>query len=168
VKSLVRKPGSFRSPAIAAAAITVAAAASASAAAAATTAPAAAATATATAAEAAAATAATTAATAEAATAAAAAALGTFLSLVDAKGATVEVRAVHRRDGSLCLLLVGHRDETEAARATGFAISHDVCVSDLARAGEGLAQDVRGGVKREIADVEAIAHLLFSRSLRLT
>jgi hypothetical protein len=24
--------------------------------------------------------------------------------------------------------------------------------------------DVRGGVKREIADVEAIAHLLFSRS----
>jgi hypothetical protein len=172
VKSLVRKPGSFRSPAIAAAAITVAAATTASAAAAAATATAAAATAAAaaTTAEAAAAAAATTAAAAaaEATAATAAAALGTFLSLVDAQRTTVEVRAVHGRDGSLCLLLVGHRDETEAARATGFAIGHDVRVSDLARAGECLAQNVRGGVKREIADVEAIAHLLFSRSLRLS
>jgi hypothetical protein len=167
VKSLVRDRDLYCSPAIAAAAITVAAAASASAAAAAAAATTTAATAAAAAAKAAAATAATTAAAAEAA-ATTATALGTFLSLVDAQRATVEVSAVHGRDGSLCLLLVSHGDETEAARATGLAIGHDVRVGDLASAGEGLAQDVRGGVKREIADVEAIAHLLFSRSLRLS
>jgi hypothetical protein len=155
------------SPAIAAIA-TVAAATTATAAAAATaTATAATAAAATTTAEAAAAAAATTAAAAaEAATAATA--LRTFLSLVDAQRATVEVGAVHGRDGSLRLLLGSHGDETEAARATGLAIGHDVRVSDLAGAGESLAQDVRGGVKREIADVEAIAHLLFSRSLRLS
>jgi hypothetical protein len=142
--------GVLKSPAIAAAAITVAAAASASAAAAAA-ATATAATAAATAAtEAAAAAAATTAAAAAEATTATAAttALGTFLSLVDAQRATVEVGTVHGRDRSLRLLLRSHRDETKAARATRFAIGHDVRVGDLAGARECLAQDVRGGVKR--------------------
>ena len=80
----------------------------------------------------------------------------------------MELAAVQLLDRLGGLVPLAHLDESETARATGLAIGHDVCVGDLACAGEGLAQDVRGGVKREIADVEAIAHLLFSRSLRLS
>jgi hypothetical protein len=40
-----------------------------------------------------------------------------------------------------------------------------MCVGDFPGGRKGLAENVRGGVKGKIADVEAIAHLLLSRSL---
>ena len=115
----------------------VTAAAATAAASTATTAAAAAATVAATAATAAAAAAVTT-----AAAAAAARALRLVLGSVDADGAAVERRAVHRLLGGGTIGRILITDEAEAARATGLTVGHDLRLDDGAEATKRLAQAI--------------------------
>lgn len=110
------------------------------------------------------ATTATTAAAAEAAatTAAAEATAAAFLTrlrLVDAQRTTIEVGAVHRLDRGLRVRVVRHLDEREAARATRVTIEHDLDLGHLTAIGaECRTQDVLGGLKGEVANVQSRTH----------
>jgi len=117
-----------------------------------TTAAAAATTATASAAAAAATPTATTAATAT--TTAAAAAIFAGTSFVDSKVTTVEILAVHARDGRLGLRVVGHFDEAEATGAPGVAIHNEGRRSDFAESLESGAESGLRRAEREIAYVK--------------
>jgi hypothetical protein len=109
------------------------------------------------------------AATVATATAAAARTVTALLGLVDAQRATVEHLAVHLLDGLLGRLAGRHGDESKAARAAGLAVEHELDLDELAELLERLAEDVLGGVKREIADVKTIigAHWLCFPRVRL-
>src|SRR4051812_5017284 len=96
----------------------------------------------------AAATATTTTPTAATATAAAAT-LGAGLGFVDAEGASVEERAVHRLDGGLRLLIRRHGYEGEAARAARLAVHDEVHVGDFAELGKCRTDRVRRSVERK-------------------
>jgi hypothetical protein len=140
-------------PAIAAAAAITAAA---------STAPTTAATATAAASTTAAAAAAaiTTAATTAAATAAATTATLSLLRLVDAERAAVEHGAVHLGD---CLLSFGvgaHGHEGEAAGLSGLAVGRDMDVAHFSEGCERGTHRVGRRVKRQIANVKTITHVL--------
>src|SRR5690349_14009774 len=58
------------------------------------------------------------------------------LGLVDDELASVHLKAVQGVDGFLALFIVGHLDETEAARAPGFAVDDDRRPPDLSVLGE--------------------------------
>src|SRR5258705_230602 len=92
------------------------------------------------------------AATAAAATEAAAGFTGT--GLVDDDGASVNLLAVHGLDGRLGLVVVGHLDEPEAARAAGVAV-HDHGGGDHLAVGLKEAPQLRVvRAEREITEVK--------------
>jgi hypothetical protein len=98
-------------------------------------------------------TAAAVAAAAVATAAAAATTVVTGASLVDGKGAAVQVLAVQGADRGLGLGLVRHLDEAEAAGAAGVAVRRDAGAGDGAVSGERRFQGRLAGVKAEIANV---------------
>jgi hypothetical protein len=77
---------------------------------------------------------------------------------VDAQRATLEVLTVQLGEGLLGTLGRRHLDEAKAARLAAHAIDHDVDRQDFAALGETLREEMLGGVKREITDVETIRH----------
>lgn len=60
-------------------------------------------------------------------------ATGALTGLVDANGATVELRAVHLLDGGGQIGTVTERDETKTARTTGLTVRDDRCFNYLAK-----------------------------------
>lgn len=100
-------------------------------------------------------TSATTSATAATTTTATAA---TLVGFVDSDGAPVElvpVHALHRRLRGLC---IAHRDETEAARATRFAIHDDLGLSHDTKLGERSAQPLVVRVPAKAAYKKLVSH----------
>ena len=83
---------------------------------------------------------------------------------VDDQGPAFERVAVQCADGVLGAVVVGHRDEPEAARTAGFTIGDDAGLRDLAMGGEHLGELGIGGAPRQIADVDLGAHALTSKS----
>jgi flagellar basal body-associated protein FliL len=106
---------------------------------------------------------ATAAAATAAATTAAAATRLTFFSFVHANRPTLDERAVQLRDRILRFLGTTHRDETEAARLSAFAIRHNVDVNHFADRSEGGAQCLRRRLKRQVAYIQTITHGSLSR-----
>ncbi len=112
------------------------------------------------------ATAATTEATAAAAAAttteaaATAAAGSALLRLVHCEGAAVEDGAVHGAHRCLSSSLVSKRDECEAARAAGVAVSHHLGVVNLSKTFKCRAETCVVSVPAEAAYKESITHLL--------
>ena len=100
--------------------------------------------------------------TAEATAAAAAAAAATFsarLRLVHAQRTPIDVLAIERLDGTLCILLAFHLDERKATRTTGVPVEHDLHVGDLAAvAFERGAQGIFGGLEGEVSYVQSRTH----------
>src|SRR5262245_39053168 len=92
------------------------------------------------------------------AAAAAAAALLTLFRLVDAQVAAIEVATVHLGDRATRFFVAAHADEREAARAAGLAVEHELDLGHVADLTECVLNLGLGGLKREIADVESIAH----------
>src|ERR1043166_2366367 len=92
----------------------------------------------------------------------AAATVFTGLGEVDGEATAFDHRAVERLDGVLRLLVRGHLDEAEAARATRLPIGDDAGAGHGSVVGEELSEGVVGGVEGEVADVELVfGHGLF-------
>jgi hypothetical protein len=91
-------------------------------------------------------------------TAAATGAIAALLGFVHAELTTVELDAVHLRDGIFRVGIGAHHDEPEAARAAGIAVEHDLHFGDLTAVGERALQGLFGGMKRQVADVKSIVH----------
>src|SRR5205085_5233211 len=79
--------------------------------------------------------------------------------LVDGQGATAQFLAVELCDGGLALLLRGHLDEAEAARAARVAILDDRSRLDRTGLREQFAQVFAGSLEREIPDVKFNGHV---------
>jgi hypothetical protein len=77
---------------------------------------------------------------------------------IDAERATLEVLTVELGKRLLSAFRGGHLDEAEAARLTTHAIDHDVDGENFTALGEPLSQQVLGGVKRKISNIETIRH----------
>src|SRR5947209_5569358 len=78
---------------------------------------------------------------------------------VDGQVPAVEVVAVKSSDGGLALLLRGHLDEAEAARAARVAVFHDRRRLDRAGLREMLTEIFARSLVREITDVKFHRHL---------
>ena len=82
-----------------------------------------------------------------------AAATLTLFSRVHAQVATIEVRAVHLRDGVGCVLSAPHGNKTETARLAGRSIQNDMHVGHFTGLRESIANEGLGGVEGQIANV---------------
>jgi hypothetical protein len=91
-------------------------------------------------------------------TAAAATAGGTILSDVHAKRTALEVLAIEIIERLLGTLLRRHLDEAEAARAASHPVQHQSNFANLATCSETLGDQVLGGVKRKVTNVQTIRH----------
>ena len=86
------------------------------------------------------------------------------LGLVNRQGAALQVGAVHGGDR-----LVGpgrHLDEREPAAATGLPVGDHLGAGDRPELGEGLDQVLAGGLERNVADVQFLAHVFLSWASR--
>jgi hypothetical protein len=93
-----------------------------------------------------------------AATAGWARALATFFGFVDANHATVELSVVEAFDCTTCVFGFGHGNESEATRAPGFAIEHNLDFGDFAELCKSFLQNVFGRIERQVAYVESGTH----------
>ena len=66
--------------------------------------------------------------------------------------------AIEGLDGLLGLLVVGHFDETEAARAVGLAIDNHLGLDDGAELAEQFDQIIAGDAPGQVADVDILRH----------
>jgi hypothetical protein len=99
-----------------------------------------------------------TTATATTTTAAAAAASRAILGDVNAERTTLEILTIEIVEGLLRTLLRRHLDEAEAARAARHPIQHQGNLANLAARGKPLLDEIFGGVKREVTNVQTIRH----------
>jgi hypothetical protein len=88
-------------------------------------------------------------------------------SFVDGECTAIEFFAIHAIDRSFAFFGGRESDETETARAAGFAIIGDVNVSDLAELFESGTQIVFGRVKGEISNIKFGIHCEEVRRYRL-
>jgi hypothetical protein len=77
---------------------------------------------------------------------------------VDAERATLEVLAAQLVERLLRALGRGHLDEAETARLAGHPVEHELDLFDLAAGRKALLDEILGGVKRKITDVQTISH----------
>src|SRR5579875_228311 len=73
--------------------------------------------------------------------------IGFGAGFVDFQIAPAELLAVQFRDSLCRFVIVGHLDESEAARAASFAVHGDVNAGDLADGSKKVAQLALGGLK---------------------
>jgi hypothetical protein len=108
--------------------------------------------------------AATTTATAAAAAAAEATTTATLaglalLGLIDAKGTTVEIGAVHLLDGLTRFFARCHHDETKATRTARHAVQDELRLDDLTAGLKGATEAIFGRVERQVPYVQSVVHL---------
>jgi hypothetical protein len=77
-------------------------------------------------------------------------------SFVHLQIAAADVFAVQSCNGFGCFGVIGHFDEAETARASGFSIGRDVDPGELAEGLKERAEIVRGGLKAHIANEEIL------------
>src|SRR5690349_12562076 len=102
---------------------------------------------------------------------AAAAAASTFLTRagdVDGQGPTIQLGAVHGRDGLLGFFRRAHGNESETARPAAHAVHHQVGFNDGAVRREGVLQIVFGGIEGEVPYKQFTAHVTFNVAVRLS
>jgi hypothetical protein len=75
--------------------------------------------------------------------------------------ATAELLAMHTCNGSLCLSVIGHFDESETFGAASIALHHHACTGHATkRAESGLQIIVTNGIW-QVANVQSITHLVY-------
>src|SRR6185503_5271831 len=87
---------------------------------------------------------------------------------VDGQGATIQLGAIHRRDGLLGLLGRTHGDKSETARTAAHAVHHQVGFDDRAVRREGVLQIVFRGIEGEVPYKQFTAHVTFNVAVRLS
>lgn len=73
---------------------------------------------------------------------------------VDSQVSAIDVLTIDRLDGCATLSVIGELDETEATRASGFAIHDEGGRGDLSVFGEHFAKPIFGRGVREVSNIE--------------
>jgi hypothetical protein len=103
----------------------------------------------------------TTTATAAAVAAPATAAARAFLARArfrDRDVTAIDVLAIQRTDGGLCLFRLGHGNKREAARTAGHTIRDEIDVFDDAVSSEQVLKTEFGGIEGKVSHEELVVH----------
>jgi hypothetical protein len=107
----------------------------------------------------------TTAKSLSAATTAAAGLVRLWFRLIDLKVAASKFGSVQRRNGFVGFRRIGHLDKGETAGAAGFTIGNNAYAFDGAVRFKHAAQFRFGGAVRQIANIQILHDLPFSRAM---